>query len=126
MAGVGEVREDGGDTSGGGRLTGGDGDQELDNAVVDVSAARLDHENVFAADRVLDLHSSLANSKFGECDAAVRDAELVADSVCELRMGRAPEDDDVADHGGWWRSVAGERIGSCGEEEIKGGAIGEV
>lgn len=92
--------EDGGNTLGGGGFAGGDGDEELDDTVIDAATAGLDDEDVFAADRVVDFDARFADGELGERDAAVGDAELVADCGHELGVGGAAEDDDIADHGG--------------------------
>lgn len=47
LARVREVGKNGGNATGGGSLAGRDGDQKLDEMVVDTATSRLDHENIF-------------------------------------------------------------------------------
>lgn len=56
----------------------------------------------------MDFDTRLADGELGERDAAIGDAELVADCSDELGVGGATENDNVADHGG---VVGGERGG---------------
>lgn len=66
--------------------------------IVDFAAARLHNVDIFTPDGLLDLDSSLPNGKFGEEDIGWGDAEVATDCFVQLRVGAAPQNDDVANH----------------------------
>ena len=98
LAGVREQRKNGGDLSGRSSLAGGDGDEELDQVVIDTPSARLKNVDILAPDGLVDLDSSLADGKLGQEDITDGDLEVVANCCVELRMGASSQYDDVADH----------------------------
>jgi len=100
LPGVGEERDDGGNSLRRSRLAGRDHNAEVDEVVVDAAGAGLDDVDILAADGVLDLAAALAAREFCEDAVAGRDAEEVADIFRQLRVRVAAEEDDVADHGG--------------------------
>lgn len=66
--------------------------------VIDLAAAGLYEEDILATDRLLDFNASLANRKFAQEDLGRRYSQVVADSLGELRVAAAAQDDQVAHH----------------------------
>jgi hypothetical protein len=54
--------------------------------------------DVLSTDRLLDLAPALADLELGKSAVALRDTEDVANIVDELRVGVAPENNEIADH----------------------------
>ena len=65
LPGVGEARYDGGDSDGGGDLTGIDHDEQLHQVVVDLSGPTLDDVDIFATDRLTNLNTVLYINRQG-------------------------------------------------------------
>lgn len=74
--------------------------------VIDLAASRLEDVDIFPADGLLDLDSSLTNGELREENRTGRDPEVVTNCFVQLRMGAATENNNVADHD------VEERIGS--------------
>ena len=91
--------QDDGYALGRGGFAGGHGDQELHEVVVDLSAAGLDEEDIFASNRFAYLDTSLAHGELAEIYSGRWDAEMIADCVGKGGMGASSKDDDVAHHG---------------------------
>ena len=67
--------------------------------IVHFPPARLNDVNIFLSHRLLDFDPSLTDGKFGEEDISLGDSEMVANGLCELRMGSSPDNNDVPNHG---------------------------
>ena len=83
--------------------------------IVDLAAARLDNEDIFASDRLLDLNTSLSYCKLSEENFCGWYAELVADSLDELRVRAAAQHNHVANHCEKW-ALAGRVVRCRGEK----------
>src|ERR1700712_2680682 len=66
--------------------------------IVNLAAARLDNKDIFASNRLLDLNTSLSYCELSEENFCGWYAELVADSLDELRVRTAAQHNHVADH----------------------------
>ena len=66
--------------------------------VVHLSSSRLDDEDIFATDRFLYLNAGLADGKLAQQSPRWRNAQVVANGLCELRMGAASQDNNIPDH----------------------------
>ena len=95
LPGIAEVRDDGGDAAGGGALHRVDHDQQLHEAVVDRLAGALHDEHVHAADGLVDGDGALAVGKRRDRALAQGDAEVLADHVRQVGVGRAGEHLDL-------------------------------
>ena len=81
LAGIAEIRDDGGDAAGRSAAAGVDHDEQLHQVVVDRLAGRLDQEYIAAADRFIDRQGNLAVSKGGHGAVAQRQPQLAADAL---------------------------------------------
>ena len=87
LTGIAEIRDDGGDTAGGGALHRVDHDQQLHKAVVDRLAGALHDEHVHAADGLVDGDGALAVGKRRDRALAQGDAKILADHVRQFGVG---------------------------------------
>ena len=99
MPGVREERNNGSDPLGGTNLASRDHNAKINEVVVDVAGTGLDDVDILASDRVLDLAAAFTAGEFVQNSVARRDAENTADSLGELRVGIASQDNNIADHG---------------------------
>ena len=95
LPGIAEIRDDGGDAAGGGTLHCVDHDQQLHEAVIDRLAGALHDEHVHAADGLVDGDGALAVGKRRDRALAQGDAEVLADHVRQVGVGRAGEHLDL-------------------------------
>ena len=95
LPGIAEIRDDGGDAAGGGALHCVDHDQQLHEAVIDRLAGALHDEHVHAADGLVDGDGALAVGKRRDRALAQGDAEVLADHVRQVGVGRAGEHLDL-------------------------------
>jgi len=86
--------------------------------VVDFAAARLDDEDIFASNRLLNLDTSLSYSKLSEENFSGWYAELIAYRFDQLRMAAAPNNHHIANHGEDEVSHGGELRGVEGWKRI--------
>lgn len=100
LARVGEEGHHGRNLLCGSRLAGRDGNEQLNEVVVDVAGATLDDKDILSTHRVVDFDTGLANRKLRQHDAAIGDAQHLAHAVDKDRVRGPAEDDNVADHGG--------------------------
>jgi hypothetical protein len=77
-----------------------DHDAKINEVIVDLSTARLDDVDIFSTNRILDLKAAFSDGKFRENSIASWYAKCVADVFEKLRVGIAPEDDDITNHDG--------------------------
>ena len=103
LTGVAEIGNDGGNASGGGAAEGVDHDEQLHQVVVDGLAGGLDHENIAAADGLVDGNGDLAVCESGHGAVTQIQPQLRADAAGEGYVGIGGEDLDffsVSDHRG--------------------------
>ena len=96
LAGVGEVRQHGGDAVGRGQLGRLDHDEQLDDVLVQLAVRRLHEEHVGVADAFFVARVDLAVGERREQHRAQRDAQLVGDGLAELRIAAAREQHEPA------------------------------
>ena len=72
LTSVAEVRNDGGDTTGGRAAHSVDHDQKLDEVVVDRGRSRLDNEYVATSDRFVDLDAGFSVGELADLNRAER------------------------------------------------------
>ena len=66
--------------------------------IVDLSTTALHNEDIFLSNAFANFDLCFAYAEFRKVDFGWRNAEMCADSFSELRMRRAGEDHDVANH----------------------------
>ena len=91
LAGIAEIGDNGGDAAGGSAAQGIDHDQQLHEAVIDGLAGGLDHENVAAANGLVDGNGNFAVGEGLHLSVAQLGADLLADVLSQLGVGIAGE-----------------------------------
>ncbi len=107
LSGVREERDNGSDTLGRANLASRDHDAELHEMVVDAAGAGLDDVDILSTNGILDLAAGLASGEFGEDAIARGYTEDIADTLGELRVGVASQQNNVANHCGVLVEVGG-------------------
>ena len=92
LPGVAEVRHDGRDPIGARPLEALDHDQQFHEVFVDRRASGLEDEDVAAADVLVDLAGDFAVGKISHHGAAERQAQILADSSGQSRVGSSGEE----------------------------------
>ena len=92
LAGVAEERHHGGDALGAGAACGIHHDQQLHDVVVGRRAARLDDEDILAADVFIDFDEGFAIGKCGDLDVGERLAEAFGDALGERAVGGSTDE----------------------------------
>lgn len=134
MSGVREERNNGSNPLGRPNLAGRDHNAEVNEVVVDIAGTGLDDVDILASDGVLDLAAAFTAREFVQNPVTGRDTENAADSLGELRVGIASQNDNIADHGeyvvrividlGKGRKVLRrKRVAACGA--VRGAGDGE-
>lgn len=99
MSRVREKRNNGGNPLCRPNLAGRDHNAEVNEVVVDLAGTGLDDVDILASDGILDLTAAFTAREFIQNSVTGRNAENAADSLGELRVGIASQNDNIADHG---------------------------
>jgi hypothetical protein len=102
LARIREKRKDSGDSTSRGGLAGGDGNEELQQVIINLATSGLDDVDVFLTDRLLDLNPGLAHGELREQNLRGWDSQHTADRFGQLRVGSAPDDNKIANHSFGW------------------------